>query len=181
MLLLAEEEIFWSVNDWEHVARVSTRLLVAAVLGAAIGFQRGIEGKEAGPRTHMLVALGSALFIIICKEARMASGDLSRVVQGIVTGIGFLGAGQILKLSEEHQIRGLTTAASIWVTCGIGVAVGFGALWPALVGIVLAMVILTTVWYVERWLHLKRESGAPQPAPGHGESPDAHHRSQEED
>jgi putative Mg2+ transporter-C (MgtC) family protein len=173
---LLAEEIFWSIQDWEHVTRVLVRLLVAAALGALVGIQRGFEGKEAGARTHMLVAVGSALFIIVGKESGMTSNDISRVVQGIITGIGFLGAGQILKLSVEHHVRGLTTAASIWVTCGVGVAVGFGALWPAVMGIVLAFLILTVLGYLEHRMNLTRAAQDQQqspPPPQRSSTPDA--------
>lgn len=85
-------------------------------------------GKPAGLRTHMLVALGSALFVVASLEFGMSSSDLSRVIQGLATGIGFIEGGAIFKLNEEREITGLTTAAGIWLTAAVGVAVGDGAL-----------------------------------------------------
>src|SRR4051794_31422327 len=90
------------------------RLLIAAALGGLLGYQREKLHKAAGVRTHMLVALGCAFFVLAPQFEENI--DLSRVIQGVVTGIGFLGAGAILKLEQEHSIRGLTTAASIWLT-----------------------------------------------------------------
>src|SRR5205085_6243353 len=106
--------------------RVAVRLLVAVLIGGVVGFEREREGKAAGIRTHMLVSLGAALLTLACLEAGFKSADMSRVVQGLVTGIGFLGAGTILKTNDEHHIRGLTTAASIWMTMSLGVAVALG-------------------------------------------------------
>ena len=98
----------------------------------------------------MLVALGSALFTIGPLEAGMSSGDLSRVFQGIVTGIGFIGAGTILKRTREQDIQGLTTAANLWLTAAVGMAVGLGHLWLPVLGAALAILILTGIGYVER-------------------------------
>src|SRR5216117_655172 len=109
----------WSGDD---IATVVVRLSVAVLLGAMLGFERQREGKSAGMRTHMLVCLGAALFAIGPALGQIDDAALSRVIQGIATGVGFLGAGAILKANDEQQIRGLTTAASIWVTAGAGVA-----------------------------------------------------------
>jgi putative Mg2+ transporter-C (MgtC) family protein len=143
------QELFPGVNDSIHFIRVTIRLLVACLLGAAIGFEREKESKAAGLRTHMLVALGAALFTLIPQEAKMSSGDLSRIIQGIAAGIGFLGAGCILKLSDEHRVQGLTSAAGIWLTAAVGTAVGAGWLWPALLGVCLAWIILYVVHRLE--------------------------------
>src|ERR687897_972650 len=102
-------ELF-DLPDLAQFVRVFLRLAAALVLGGLLGYEREREGKAAGFRTHMLVALGSALFTIGPLEAGMTTGDLSRVFQGIVTGIGFIGAGTILKRTEEREIQGLTTA-----------------------------------------------------------------------
>ena len=103
------------------------RVMAAAVLGAAIGYERDVRTKSAGIRTHVLVALGSALFMIISiygfKDVKQF--DAARVAAGVVTGIGFLGGGIIIKLQKSHII-GLTTAAGLWVTAAIGLAVGCG-------------------------------------------------------
>jgi putative Mg2+ transporter-C (MgtC) family protein len=98
----------------------------------------------------MLVSLGAALFVISSAESGMTSADLSRVIQGLATGIGFLGGGAILKLSEEHKIRGLTSAAAIWMTAAIGVAVGLGRLWIAILSMLLTWFILAVVENIER-------------------------------
>jgi putative Mg2+ transporter-C (MgtC) family protein len=90
----------------------------------------------------MLVALGSALFVVAADQAGASPADLTRVVQGIATGIGFVGAGSILKSPEQHSVHGLTTAASVWLTAAVGLAVGTGALWLPVLGVVLALVIL---------------------------------------
>lgn len=162
------DDIFWSVGDAAHITRVVARLLVAALIGAVIGFQRELEGKEAGARTHMLVALGAALPMIFSLELGMSKGDLSRVIQGLITGIGFLGGGAILKLTEEHQIRGLTTAASIWVTAAAGMAIGLGALWPALIAVAFGWIILALLGPLERRLRRQHPPGNhPAPTPAH--------------
>jgi len=99
------------------------RILLAAILGIIIGIQREWKGKPAGVRTLTLISIGSALFSII-SELGFIGGDPSRIASGIVTGIGFLGAGAILH--RHGGVEGLTTAAAIWVTAGIGLAAGAG-------------------------------------------------------
>jgi putative Mg2+ transporter-C (MgtC) family protein len=128
---------------------MAARLIVAALLGGALGFERQMLGKAAGLRTHMLVALGAALFVIASREAGATPGDLTRVTQGIATGIGFVGAGSILKSAQEHEVRGLTTAASVWLTAAVGMAVGTGALWLPVLGVALALVILSALRRLE--------------------------------
>src|SRR5262245_44110341 len=126
------EELTAGLPDARQFARIIIRLLVAMLLGAIVGVQREQTGKPAGLRTHMLVALGAALFVVSSAESGMTSADLSRVIQGLATGIGFIGGGAILKLSEERDIRGLTSAAGIWMTAAIGVAAGLGRIWMAM-------------------------------------------------
>ena len=128
--------------DLAQVTRVSVRLGAAAILGGAIGYERERLGKAAGLRTHVTVALGAALFVIVIVEAGAASGDLSRVVQGIAAGIGFIGAGAILKRAEREEIHGLTTAAIVWLTAAVGVAAGAGQIAVAGLCVVIATVIL---------------------------------------
>jgi putative Mg2+ transporter-C (MgtC) family protein len=96
------------------------------IFGAVIGIQRERAGKPAGVRTHMLVSSGAAVFILASGEFGMNPDSISRVIQGLVTGIGFLGAGAILKLYDRRAVEGLTTAAGIWMTAALGVAVGLG-------------------------------------------------------
>jgi putative Mg2+ transporter-C (MgtC) family protein len=125
-----------------EVTQLVLRMLLASVLGGLLGYQRERQGKEAGLRTHMLVALGSAFFVLIPLQAGMSLGDLSRVLQGLIAGIGFLLAGTILKQQAEGHIQGLTTAAGIWLTAAVGVAVGLGREASAVLGTVLALIIL---------------------------------------
>ena len=135
------QELTFGLRD-SKLPHVIIRLLAAALLGAIVGIQRQTTRKPAGLRTHMLVSLATAAFVIACSGAGMSSDGVSRVIQGIVTGIGFIGAGSILKLSEQHEIRGLTTAASVWMTAAIGVTVGLGSLGIALMLTTLALIIL---------------------------------------
>lgn len=139
------EELTAGLPDARQLTRVIIRLSVAMLLGAIVGVERERTGKPAGLRTHMLVSLGAALFVISCAESGMASADLSRVIQGLVTGIGFLGGGAILKLSEQRDIRGLTSAAAIWMTAAIGVAVGLGRLWMATLSAILTWFVLAII------------------------------------
>jgi putative Mg2+ transporter-C (MgtC) family protein len=137
--------------DTTQVARVVVRLFVAGILGALLGAERESVGKAAGLRTHMLVALGAALFVLIPVEFGFQEGDLGRVIQGVATGIGFLGAGTILKRREESEITGLTTAAAIWLTAAVGLAAGVGRVWLAIVGALSAWVILYGVRRIEAY------------------------------
>jgi putative Mg2+ transporter-C (MgtC) family protein len=124
------------------VTQLVLRTLLAALLGGVLGYQRERHGKEAGLRTHMLVSLGSAFFVLIPLQAGMSIGDLSRVLQGLIAGIGFLLAGTILKREAKGQIEGLTTAAGLWLTAAVGVAAGLGRETSAVLGTALALIIL---------------------------------------
>jgi putative Mg2+ transporter-C (MgtC) family protein len=146
------QAIFKGVPDADHIVRVLARLVAAALVGGMIGFERLRDGKEAGLRTHILVALGSALFVLVPLEAGMGSAEISRVMQGLATGIGFLGTGCILKLTETRHVEGLTTAASIWLTAALGIAIGSGWLWPALLGTVMTWIVLYGLQGVEHRL-----------------------------
>jgi putative Mg2+ transporter-C (MgtC) family protein len=142
--------------------RIAARLLTAVILAALVGFERGKHGRAAGLRTHMMVALGAALFTIVGMEEGAQPSDLSRIVQGIAAGVGFLGAGAILKMTSEKDILGLTTAASIWLTAAIGLAAGAGQLWSALFATILALIILIYLRRVERMANMntkKNDSG----------------------
>lgn len=129
--------------DAATCTRVAIRLLAAAMLGGIIGFEREHRGKAAGLRTHMLVALGSALFVLVPQQAGGTSADISRVTQGLVTGIGFLGAGSIVKGVDERGVHGLTTAAGLWLTAAIGMTAGLGREVTAIASTMLAWVILS--------------------------------------
>ena len=103
------------------------RLAVAVLLGGVLGIERQINGRWAGIRTHMMVSLGAAIFTIAAiTTAPENSNDVTRVIQGIAAGIGFLGAGTILKLSTEVEVKGLTTASSIWLAAALGTVAGMG-------------------------------------------------------
>jgi putative Mg2+ transporter-C (MgtC) family protein len=134
---------FGDLPDAAAVVRIIVRLAVAGAIGALLGSEREAAGKAAGLRTHMLVALGAAMFVLVPQQAGVPLEQMSRVFQGIIAGIGFLGAGAILKLSEERVIKGLTTAASIWLTAAAGAAAGLGRETTAILGGLVAFGILT--------------------------------------
>ena len=136
---------FSDVKDVGEITTITVRLLMAAILGGILGFEREHRGKAAGVRTHMLVAIGSALFVLIPLQAGISDAEMSRVMQGIITGIGFLGAGAILKGHDEKDLKGLTTAAGIWVTSAIGVAAGLGRESLAILCTFLALVVLIAI------------------------------------
>ena len=136
---------FSDVPDAAQLTRIVVRLLLAALLGGILGYEREQKGKAAGIRTHMLVALGAALFVLVPQQAGMAIADMSRVIQGIVAGIGFLGAGAIIKQQREENVQGLTTAAGIWMTAAIGIACGLGRESTAVLSTLLVLAILTLV------------------------------------
>jgi putative Mg2+ transporter-C (MgtC) family protein len=153
---------FADLATWPELIRIFVRLLFAALLGGALGYERERVGKAAGLRTHMLVALGAALIVLAPQQAGITIADQSRVIQGIVVGIGFLGGGAIIKGAEERQVTGLTTAAGIWLTAAVGMAVGLGRLSLALLGVLLALVILSVLQGIENWI----EPGANKPGGG---------------
>ena len=136
------QELTYGLQDRGHLAIVVLRVLTAILLGGIVGIERERAGKPAGLRTHMLVSLGTAVVVLACSGAAMSMEGLSRVIQGIVTGIGFIGAGSILKLDEERHIEGLTTAAGLWMTAAVGVAVGLGALGVAVIGTIVTLFVL---------------------------------------
>jgi putative Mg2+ transporter-C (MgtC) family protein len=140
---------FSDLPDVAVVTQLVLRLLLATLLGSILGYQRERQGKEAGLRTHMLVSLGSAFFVLIPLQAGMPLGDLSRVLQGLISGIGFLAAGVILKQQASEQIHGLTTAAGLWLTASVGMAVGLGRESSAILGTVLAFMILALLPLVQ--------------------------------
>ena len=148
------EEMFSGLPDVRQMVSLVSRLLTAMILGALVGAQRESIGKPAGLRTHMLVAMGSALFVR-SSRAGMELDGISRVIQGIVTGIGFIGAGAILKLQEKREIEGLTTAAGIWMTAAIGIAAGLGRWGLALVSTVLTWIMLSVTGKIETWMNQK--------------------------
>lgn|SRR3989344_1225162 len=131
---------------------IFTKLFIAIVLGMLIGFERILAHKTAGPRTHALVSMGSALFVIISEiviesHANLSSPDPLRVASQIIVGVGFLGAG-IIMFRDSH-IEGLTTASGLWVAAGIGTAVGFGLYELGIIATALTIFIFTVLWYIE--------------------------------
>lgn len=141
---------FWhGLPNAAEVGRICFRLLAAMILGGAIGLQREHAGKPAGLRTHILTAMGAALFVMGAEEYGMGSDELSRIIQGLATGIGFIGGGAILKMASEHEIKGLTSAAGIWMTAAVGVAVGLGYWGVAAMAVIFTLVTLALLVRIE--------------------------------
>lgn len=155
------EELAAGFPSAEVMVRITLRLTVAMIFGAVIGIQRERAGKPAGIRTHMLVSSGAAVFVMAGAEFGMNADSVSRVIQGLITGIGFIGAGAILKLYDRREVEGLTTAAGIWMTAALGVAVGLGRFGLALVAALLAWMTLSLVRQFERMFNKRlRKSDA---------------------
>ncbi|MBD1915058.1 MULTISPECIES: MgtC/SapB family protein [Cyanophyceae] len=128
---------------------VTGRLAVAVALGAVIGVDRQFSRKAAGLRTNMLVSLGAALFVLVTIQSGMAQVDnsaMGRILQGIITGVGFVGAGTIFR---EDRVRGLTSATAIWVSAGTGIAAGLGLWQLGLLGTGFALIILRLMKFAE--------------------------------
>lgn len=148
--------MFIASNDWLHIG---LRLLMALMVGCLIGLNRQKGGRPAGMRTFMLVSMGSALFVMIPLQAEgdspfAATNALSRTIQGVSTGVGFIGAGLILQDSSREsaspKVRGLTTAASVWIAAGLGAAIGCGLWQMGLMAGVLTLVTLSGVKRLSR-------------------------------
>jgi putative Mg2+ transporter-C (MgtC) family protein len=154
---------FADVSDPAQLTRIVVRLLLAGLLGGALGYERERSGKAAGIRTHMLVAMGAALFVLVPQQAGMVIGDISRIAQGIVTGVGFLGAGAIIKHRMPEDVHGLTTAAGVWMTAAIGIACGLGRESTALLSALLALLVLSAVPHL---LRKPDQPGGRNPADG---------------
>ena len=144
----------WSIDEWLNlVLKLSLSLLV----GALIGLNRQSQKKPAGLRTHMLVTLGATIFVMVSlqsSQGKVSPDALSRVIQGITAGVGFLGAGEILRQSdiEKNQVKvhGLTSAAAIWVSSALGVAIGAGLYPLALVSVLMTWITLSLIKKLER-------------------------------
>lgn len=135
--------------------QLTFRLGLAVILGGAIGWDRQATGKAGGLRTHMLVSLGAALFALVPLQAGTSEDSLSRAIQGIATGIGFLGAGEIVHHSMSSgklKVKGLTSAASIWVTAAVGVLAGCGLWQTSLLATLFTLIILVSAKQLERFL-----------------------------
>ena len=135
------------------------RLGAATVIGGAVGLNRELHHKSTGVRTLGLVGLGSALAVLAVADDPQA--DVSRVIQGVITGIGFLGAGVILHRPTGHKVHGLTTAATIWVTACLGMLCGLAAWKPVTVAILLTAVLLTVGGPFEKWCQKRLGSSGP--------------------
>ena len=131
------------------------RLAVAMALGGVVGMERTIAGKTAGMRTYALVSMGSALFILISQVVMLTlanplSLDPLRIASQIIVGIGFIGAGLVFHNDRDVKTSGLTSAAGLWVSAGIGMAAGFALYDLAIIASILTLVVFTVLWYVER-------------------------------
>lgn len=134
------------------------RLTVATLIGSLIGLNRDLHGKPAGVRTHALVALGAALIVVVGGQLSGAEGAhladaQSRIIQGLITGIGFLGAGLIVHSVNEKRVHGLTTAATVWAAALLGAGCGAGAYRPVLIAFVLLALVLTLGGAFEHAVH----------------------------
>lgn len=161
-------DILWSeltagLHEFDAAARVIIRMFAAMILGAAVGMQRERVGKSAGMRTHILVTLGTALFVIACTSVEMGPDGLSRVIQGIATGIGFIGTGTILKHADKLEVQGLTTAAGLFMTAAVGVAVGVGRIGIGILGAILSLIVLSVLTSFEA--KIARSNGTSRDAP----------------
>ena len=121
---------------------MTLRFLLAAALGAGIGYQRERAGKAAGVCTHILVSSGAALFTLVSIYGFDGAVDISRVAAGVVVGIGFIGAGVILRGQREKEVAGLTTAATIWITAAVGLAAGAGMYLVSVIATAVAVGVL---------------------------------------
>jgi putative Mg2+ transporter-C (MgtC) family protein len=142
-----------------QAAQLAVRLTVAAVLGGLLGWQRERAGKAAGFRTHILVAVGSAAFVAVPLQYGMTPDTQRNIIQGLITGIGFLGAGCILKTDHEQQVKGLTTAAGLWLTTAVGMTAGFGREMSAVIIGGVGLFVLAALRRFERYAH---PNGEPQ-------------------
>ena len=134
-------------------AEMALRLGAALLAGALIGLDREIKKRPAGLQTHALVSLGAALTLLLVAGAPGAGGDpLSRAVQGIITGIGFLGAGVIMQHESQRRVEGLTTAASIWTAAALGMTCGAGQLALAGIGLAAIIFVLVVGGWIEGWM-----------------------------
>lgn len=149
---------------------VTARILAAVFAGAVLGINRDLRHKPAGLRTHALVSLGSAVVCLVGLSNGFGAdgGNLSRIVQGLVTGVGFIGAGVILHHDAEQRASGLTTAASIWIAAALGAACGSGGWLTALLALALTLTVLTVGGPIERAFERrfrdKDGGGAPDPS-----------------
>jgi putative Mg2+ transporter-C (MgtC) family protein len=144
--------------NWLIDSSVLLRLILAVLLGGVIGMEREMHGRPAGFRTHIVVCLGATMLMVASEYYRNYVDmetvfDPNRMAAGIITGIGFLGAGAIMR--EENMVRGLTTAGCIWFVAGLGIVIGKGLFPLALWGTLLVVVMLVFFRYVESWMSVE--------------------------
>jgi putative Mg2+ transporter-C (MgtC) family protein len=169
-----------TVEPLSDLGVAAIRLGMATLIGGALGLNRELHDKPAGMRTHALVALGAALATLISIEVSATGqisdmGAVTRTVQGVLTGIGFLGAGVIFREDRGKHVRGLTTAASIWVVACLGMACGTGHWRSALIAFGITIAVLTIGGPIEHTLHRlfgpTNNEQAPQQSPGSNAQP----------
>jgi putative Mg2+ transporter-C (MgtC) family protein len=160
-MLAVAPQIFFS----DDLARIA----VAVLLGGVIGLEREWKGHWAGLRTHILVSMGCAIFVIAGMDiVGQESEAITRVIQGIASGIGFLGAGTILKLDQKEQIKGLTTAASIWLAAALGTTAGSGQYALAVAAAIVSLFVLGVLGPIEKALEHRHKLPARQDRDGAG-------------
>ena len=142
-------------NAYMVEVEVLTKIIVAAVLGGLVGLERTVASKHAGMRTFALVAVGATLFVlmsemIVVKYLGITNVNPLRILASIISGIGFLGAGMILM--QKDSLHGLTTAAGLWATAGIGAAIGFGMYYLAIFTVLIVLILFTAMWFIEDWV-----------------------------
>jgi putative Mg2+ transporter-C (MgtC) family protein len=146
---------------------IVARLALSAIVGTAIGLNRDLHHKQAGVRTNALVSLGAALAVVLVfppgADPAPHYADLSRVIQGVLTGIGFLGAGVILRDPVTRHVSGLTTAAAVWLSALLGTAAGAGAFVPVVVALALALIAIAGGGPFERWFRRRFQSPSKPP------------------
>jgi putative Mg2+ transporter-C (MgtC) family protein len=141
-----EQWLFWLMEEHGDQVEISLRLLVATIAGMVVGINRDLHNKPIGMRTLGLVSLGSALVILagsVYEGLHFSQDAVSRVVQGILTGLGFLGAGSILRAKDGTEVQGLTTAATVWIAAGLGITAGLGAWFITVAGTLVTLFLLT--------------------------------------
>lgn len=163
--------------DWQDLIQSAVRLTAAGLAGGILGFNREITGAWAGLRTHMVVSVGAALFLLLATDlAREDSSALPRALEGVATGVGFLGAGTILKQSNRSSIKGLTTASSIWMAAGLGSVAGCGEYELLAAGTLMAIIVLVIFKPVSDAISEVRHSHEQEEEQGvHGENNPSRH------
>ena len=150
-----DDWVFWLKEEYGDQVEISLRLLVATIAGMIVGINRDIHNKPIGMRTLGLVSLGSAIVILsgsVYEGLHFSQDAVSRVVQGILTGLGFLGAGSILRAKDGTEVQGLTTAATVWIAAGLGITAGLGAWFITVAGTLVTLFLLTYATHLEAQL-----------------------------